>query len=67
MIVGYTSAYCITPNLRTPQEQCSCIPVVICVLMGMTVDLTRAQLFEVCRRYVYDNPEILDEFDISIK
>ena len=34
---------------------------------GETADLTRAQLFEVCRRYVYDNPEILDEFDISIK
>lgn len=34
---------------------------------GETTDLTRAELFEVCRRYVYDNPEILDEFDISIK
>lgn len=34
---------------------------------GEAVDLTRDQLLEVCRRYVYDNPEILDEFDISIK
>lgn len=34
---------------------------------GENADLTRSQLFEVCRRYVYDNPKILDEFDISIK
>lgn len=34
---------------------------------GENADLARSQLFEVCRRYVYDNPEILDEFDISIK
>lgn len=34
---------------------------------GSDGEFTKAEVMEVCRQYVYDNPEILDEFDISIK
>lgn len=30
-------------------------------------EIFRADIMEVCRQYVWDNPEILDQFDISIK